>query len=324
MSATAPPEPSAARMLGALALGAFAISLAAIFFRLAAPVDPLLASALRLALAALALAWPAWRARRAGRLGADVLRAGAWCGLAYAVHFGAWVASLGMTSVAASVTLVTATPLMLAMVALVTGTDLPGARVGAALVIAGAGIVLIGAADASGGPDGSLLGDALALVGAAAMGVYLLVARRLGSALDALAFSAIAAGVGALLLAASCLARVALGGSIALPGAEALGWIALSALIPQLVGHTLLTWALRRATPVSVGLATMAEPVFSTLLAWAWLGEIPAGLVLAGCALTLAGIGVGVTRPAPLRNSNEERSRPELQAEARGREQGGT
>ena len=86
-------------------------------------------------------------------------------------------------------------------------------------------------------------------------------------------------------------------GSLAVPSTEALGWIALSALVPQVVGHTLLTFALRRATPTEVGLATAAEPVLSTLLAWLWLREVPTALVLGGCAVTLVGVLLGA-RPA--------------------------
>ncbi|AKF11202.1 DMT family transporter [Sandaracinus amylolyticus] len=281
-----------------LAVGAFAIAWAAIFLRLAGDVDPLVSSALRLGIAAVLLAPWAVRAARAGTLDRQVRRSAAIAGLLYAVHFGTWVASLALTSVAASVTLVTATPLLLAIIGVLRGRDRPTRDHGWAIAITTIGVVMIGGADASLSRD-ALIGDVLALVGALAMALYLLVARELGERLEPLAFSSVAAGVGALALGLVCAAETALGVDVLahLDGA-ALGWIALSALVPQVVGHTLLTRALRRATPTMVGLATCAEPVLSTLLAVPILAEVPTPLVIAGCVVTIAGVMVGMRRSA--------------------------
>lgn len=60
--------------------------------------------------------------------------------------------------------------------------------------------------------------------------------------------------------------------------------------MPQLVGHNLLTWALRHATPTAVGIATVGEPVGSTLLAWLWLGERVGQLAGAGAVVTLLAV----------------------------------
>lgn len=287
------------RTLVAMAVGAIAISFAAIFFRLAPGVDPLLASAIRLGIAGLVLSPVVVRAWRSGTLSPEVRRASVWAGLFYAIHFGTWVASLSRTTVAASVTLVTATPLLLALVALAEGKDRPTPRHGIAIVLALGGVALIAGSDLA---DGRLVGDLLALAGAAAMAAYLRLVRGLGDRLgDTVAFSGLAAGWGALFLVPA-LALVAIlddGGpaaALALPSTEALAWIALSALVPQVVGHTLLTFALRRATPTEVGLATAAEPVLSTLLAWLWLTEVPTSVVLGGCAVTLVGVILGASR----------------------------
>lgn len=276
-----------------LAVGAFAIGWAAIFFRLAGDLSPLLSSALRLAMAFAVLSpWVA-RSARAGRIGRREVRAAALGGLLYAVHFGAWVASLRWTSVASSVTLVTATPLLLAVLGVLRRHDRPGLRVGAAVALSTVGVALLGAGDAEGGTL-VLLGDGLALLGAVAMALYLLLARSLGPGLDAFAFTALSAGMGSVFLALACPLAWLAGDAMALPGAEALGWIAMSALVPQVIGHSLLTRALRDATPTVVGLSTCAEPVLSTLLAALLLEERPGGWVLVGCAVTLSGVLVGV------------------------------
>jgi len=287
--------PTRTTVLGALAIGAIAISFAAPFFRLAAPIDPLLASAIRLALAALLLAPALPRARREGRLGARALRAGVVAGALYALHFGTWVASLGMTSVAASVTLVTATPLLLAILGWLSRTDAPSSRLWLGLALATAGTALIGAADAS-GPAGALVADGLALIGGLAMAAYLVIARRGQAVIEPVSFSAIAAGSGALFLAVVIALRAALVGELpASPALESLGWVAMTALVSQLVGHTALTWALRHASPTLVALATTAEPVIASVITLVWLGELPAVLVIVGSAITLAGVVVGMS-----------------------------
>ncbi len=281
------------RVLLAMAVGVGAIAFAAIFFKKVELMHPLAKSGVRLAMASLLLSpWVVSGWRRGalrGRWGW-----GALCGALYALHFGAWVWSLELTTVAASVTLVTATPLLLACVGLLTAQDRPTPRTWLGLGLAAIGVAVIGGADLSASPQ-ALVGDGLALVGAAAMGAYLLAARRLGATLEVLPFMGVATGVGgAILLGLSA----ALGLPLTPPSWEAAGWLALAALVPQLVGHVLLTWAVRHATPTQVGLATLGEPVGSTLLGWLWLGEVASPPVLLGCGVVLAALLVSL-RPPP-------------------------
>ncbi|MCB9539229.1 MAG: DMT family transporter [Myxococcales bacterium] len=275
----------------ALAVAIIAISFAAPFFRKAAPTPPLVAAGLRLAMAAVILTPLLARARARGTLTPALLRAAALAGAFYGLHFGAWVWSLTLTSVAASVTLVTATPLLLALWAWLTGRDRPDRRLTAALALAAVGVALIGGADLEASP-GALAGDALALLGSAAMGGYLLVGRRLGP-MDVGAFQAIACGVGALSLLG---VSAALGLPLRAASPAAWGWLALATAVPQLVGHTLLTWSLRHTTPTVVAMATVAEPVGATALAWLWLGDAVAPLTALGCALTLAAVLLALRR----------------------------
>lgn len=286
-------ERARAPVVPALVTAVTAISFAAIFFRKAAPTHPLVMAGVRLTIAALLLAPAVWLARRRDRLPDAVVRSAMWGGVAYAVHFGTWVTSLTMTTVAASVTLVTATPLMLAVVGTIAKRDAPTRRHMLAIGLAGAGLLLLGGADLA-RPE-ALAGDALALVGAAAMAVYMLLARRHGDDLDSWGFSGVATFVGAVLL----LGTAAVSGvPIAFAGWEPFGLIVLAALFPQLVGHGLVTWSLRHVRPTVVAIATLAEPVGSSLLAWLWLDERVGGLTLVGCAITLAGVAVAVWRPS--------------------------
>lgn len=290
------PRREHARTLFALGIGGVAIGFAAIFFRLAEPTDPLLASALRLGLAGSLLSPAIVRAVRSGALDRRALRAGAIGGLLYAAHFGTWVASLELTTVAASVTLVTATPLLLAVIAALRGRDRPTRRTWLAIAGATAGAALIGGADALEVGPRALAGDGLAMAGALAMAFYLLLVRDLGTAgaaPPALAFSGLAALSGAAWLGLAVLVRWPFA-PVAMPSSSALFFIALAALVPQLVGHTALTWALRRATPTEVGLATAVEPALSTVLAWLVFAERPSLVVGLGALVTLGSVVAGV------------------------------
>ncbi|MCP4867336.1 MAG: DMT family transporter [Proteobacteria bacterium] len=278
----------------ALTIAVASISFAAIFFRKASPTHPLTSAGIRLAIACVALSPFTIRAIRAGRLPAAHLKAGLAAGLLYGLHFGAWVWSLELTTVAASVTLVTATPLLLAIVGVATGRDRPSGRLWGALTLAAIGVSIIGGTDLL-ASETALQGDALALLGCAAIAGYLLVARGLGNDLDVLGFTGIATGVGAVVLLGTAVAI----GVDPLPASNAAwGWLALSALLPQMVGHSLLTWSLRHTTPTVVGLSTVGEPVGSTVLGVLLLNEIPGGITVFGCAVTLSAVVLALTAGA--------------------------
>jgi len=289
-------DPSARLAPPALLLAVAAISFAAPFFRQAAPTPPLTAAGIRLAVAALLLLPWTWRGGRRRRWAGREFRCALLAGLFYGVHFGAWVTSLTLTSIAASVTLVTVTPLLLAVPAVVTGRDKPDRRLWLCLALAAVGLSVIGGTDLSFGTD-HLLGDGLALLGAVAMAGYLLVGRRLGADLDLWFFSGVATAVGAAIL---LLAALVAGVSLRPATGGALVYLILAALVPQLIGHNLLTWSLRHVRPMTVGMAVLGEPVGAAFLGWIWLGERVTWSVALGCGLTLAAVLAAIrTAPPP-------------------------
>jgi len=278
----------------ALLVAVTAISFAAIFFRKASPTPPLVSAGIRLLIACVLLTPMAIRSWTQGRSSRRLVSAGCFAGLFYGIHFGAWVWSLSLTTVAASVTLVTSTPLLLAVVALVTGRDRPDRRLWAAVGLATIGILIVGGSDWNLSAT-ALLGDGLALLGAAGMAGYLLLARRLGKSLDIWIFSALATGVGAV---ATLTSAAAAGMPIRPASSEALLFLVLAAVIPQLVGHTILTWAVQHTRPVVVGMATVGEPVGATILAFLWLGESPTLVVVLGCVVVLASVALAIVSMA--------------------------
>jgi drug/metabolite transporter (DMT)-like permease len=217
-------------------------------------------------------------------------------GLLLALHFATWITSLAYTSVAASVVLVSTYPLFVGIASHVLLHERLSREMVMALLVATAGSVLIGLGDL-GESSHRLWGDALALMGAMAGAGYFLIGRRLRARLSLLAYVFPVYGTAAVVLMAVMLAS----GLPRIPQRpQTWLWLLLMALGPQILGHSSLNWALRYLSATYVTIATLGEPIGSTLLAWWLLGERPSFWALVGGALTLAGIAVAsrAERPA--------------------------
>ncbi len=215
-------------------------------------------------------------------------------GAALAVHFWAWLESLNHTSVAVSVTLVTTTPFFVALADRIMGRRL-SRRSQLALIVALVGAVLLGSS--SGSPDvagssGRLaLGAVLAVVGAAAMAVYLLAGARLRRSPSSPASTA-----PIFLIAGVSLFVAAVASGVNVFDLRPLDWLIVGAMIlgPQLGGHAVLNHVVGRLGAMTVSLALLAEPVASTLLAWLLLAEQPALRAVLGGLVVLGGLGLRV------------------------------
>ncbi len=64
------------------------------------------------------------------------------------------------------------------------------------------------------------------------------------------------------------------------------------ALIPQIIGHSSLNYALRFVSATVVSVATLGDPIGATVLAFFILNEVPKPIVLVGGALVLCGIAL--------------------------------
>jgi drug/metabolite transporter (DMT)-like permease len=271
--------------LPAVLVGVLAVGAAAIFIRLADA--PALAIAFwRCALGVLALFPLAAFSRESMPKGRD-LWVGAVAGIALGAHFGTWIASLDYTSVAASVVLVSTTPVFVAVAAYL----LFGERtsvvsfVGILLAIAGTAVI------AGGGPgtgNAAFFGNVLALVGAVAMAVYVLIGRSLRTG----GVSALPYSIVGYLAAALALLPVAILSGTQLWGYSATTWFWLFVITlgPQLLGHTVLNWALEYVRASIVSGAILAEPVIAAVLAWLVLSEKPGLPTLLGGLVVLGGL----------------------------------
>ena len=269
-----------------LAAAIVAISLAAIFIRLA-DAPGIVIALIRMVIASLAMLPVTVRGLRSTPLDGRAVRLTVAAGTLLGLHFATWITSLNLTSVAASVTLVTTTPLWVALFAWLFSGRAPSFSVVLGVLLAVGGAAVIGFGDLGGGPA-PLLGDGLALVGAASAAGYLLLGRtvqRSGVGLDA--YAGVAYAVAAIVL----LPLPALFGVpyLAYPNVSFL-WMALLALVPQLVGHNGINYAMRHLDPTLVATTTLLEPIGATLLALAIFGEVPSALTVVGAAILLGGV----------------------------------
>lgn len=270
-----------------LAIGVICVSFAAIFIRLA-DAPPLVIAALRMCLAALVIVPIALFHSMDELLHLSkknffmMLLAGVFL----AMHFGFWTASLSYTSVATSVILVTANPVFVSIASYFLFKENLTRRISLGIVISIAGTIVIGYRNWSLGPN-PLLGAVLALLGAFTIAIYLLIGRKIRRDTGFLTYSAITCGFAAVLLLA-----VVLINGYELTGYPFSTWtmFILLALVPQLIGHSSLNWALKYMPATMITIAVLGEPVIASLLAVLILNESPAITEIIGGVLILGGI----------------------------------
>lgn len=290
----------------ALLAATLAVSTGAPLARWAAPTPALAIAALRTAFAGLVLTLAGARQLRAlAALSArDRLRVAA-SGLLLGAHFGTWIASLSLTSTTASVALASTLPAFAALMArlnrdVVTRREWLGIGVAAlgCLVLA-AGAYFEDRAGASGGGGvalasrRALLGDLLALTGAACGAAYLVIGRQLRAAVPMTPYLGVVNLVAAASLALACAATAT---PLAPAGAHAWAAVLLLGCFTSAGGHTLINVVVRVLPTHLVALASLGETLFSSLIAWAVFAEVPPWHAALGSAIVVIGIGVGFVR----------------------------
>jgi drug/metabolite transporter (DMT)-like permease len=270
--------------LPAVAVGVLAVSAAAIFIRLAEA--PAIAIAFwRCTLGAVVLLPPAI-VRKEKLPRGKTLYVGMASGVALGAHFGFWISSLDYTSVAASVVLVSTQPVFVAILAYLLFGERTSPLSFAGILVALAGTAVI-ASDGSVG-SAALLGNALALIGAVAVAIYVLIGRysRTGG-VGVLPYSIVVYSAAALsLLPVALLFGVELWGY----SGETWFWLWAITVGPQIMGHTVFNWALRYVEASVVSGTILAEPVVSSFLAWLILFERPGLPTILGGVVVLFGL----------------------------------
>lgn len=207
-------------------------------------------------------------------------------GVFLAVHFATWITSLTLTSVASSVLLVSTTPVFTAVLGPFLLRERPGGRSLVAVALSLVGTALLVGGDLALG-RASILGDGLALAGALAWSVYLMIGRRIRDHIELPRYLFLVYAS-----ATAVLALIALVSGTAWTGFGRLTWFWLFLLAagPSLAGHGLMNWCVRRMRAITVNVAWLAEPVLATLYALLLFGEVPRPAFYPGALLIGAGI----------------------------------
>ncbi len=226
-------------------------------------------------------------------------------GIFLAAHFVAWISSLELISVSSSVILVTTTPLWVALLSpLVLKEKVqPVFYVGMAFALLGGVIIALSSSctvegtglvceqnQFAGSPQ-MLKGMFLALLGAWMASGYMLIGRKIRAQTDNSQYTLIVYASAALILVFVSIFR----------GERLLGYsprvylvLLAMAIIPQMLGHSILNYALKFLPATLISMALLGEPIGSTILAILFLKEIPSTMEIIGGILILIGITVSV------------------------------
>jgi drug/metabolite transporter (DMT)-like permease len=273
----------------ALLIGAACIGTSALWVKVS-EAGPVSTAFWRMFLA-LPLLW-AWALSERGRLSradpATERRLMLCVGLFFAGDLAVWHWSIVLTSVANSTLLANLAPIFVTLAAWILFHRTPSGRflVGLATALAGMAVLIGGDFRLAGG---QVLGDALGVVSAMFYAGYQLVVTRLRASVSTASIMAWSS----VITAAALLPLALASGERFFPLTDG-GWGKLIglALVSQVVGQSLITYAMAHlpATFSSVGL--LLQPVMAALFAWILLGEGLGWIEIAGAMTVLAGIRI--------------------------------
>ena len=236
--------------------------------------------------------WRDWR-----RLTLSEFSIGIAAGISLALHFWAWNASIHLTTIAASVTLVNLQPAIVAAISAVALKESPSARQNIGIIVAILGALIIAAPDFSTDAHARapVIGNLLAVSAALTAAIYYTIGRRLRRVLGIWSYVAIVYGAAFLVLVmVAPMRRI----SLAPEQPREIAIFAGLALGPMLLGHTGMNWALKFLPAYVVNLTVLGEPIGATLLGAVIpaIHQIPSVSTLVGGAIVLS--GVLITAPA--------------------------
>ncbi|MCS7365864.1 MAG: DMT family transporter [archaeon GB-1867-035] len=223
-------------------------------------------------------------------------------GLCLAIHFTLWMESLFMIPVAISTTIVSSNPLFSSLLGFILLREKPSIIqiIGTILAIIGISI-LAGLTSQINGTIGSL-GVIYALIGALTVAIYFTIGRNLRRIMDTVSYTALVYSFAAIILLV-----IAIINNENILNYNLNTWsifIAL-ALIPMLLGHTLLNYALKFMKLITVTTITLGEPIGATILAKIILNQQVKIESLIAIIITLTGITLTILREAKEKKSEK-------------------
>jgi drug/metabolite transporter (DMT)-like permease len=274
-----------------LGIGLIAISFASIFIKLC-DAPSLVIAAYRLTIAS--IFYIGFTRIRSGPILAvyskSQLKLVLLSGIFLTIHFATWITSLKFTSVASSVVLVQSAPIFVAIGSFIFLRERPSKLTMLGILIALLGSVIISAHDFSLDKN-SLVGNLLAVAGAIGAAGYLLAGRKLRAEIDTFRYVTAVYSVAAiLLLLIAFLSKVSF---VGYSSRTYLLFLAI-ALIPQIIGHTTVNWALKYFTATAVAVIILGEPIGASILALVILGETLSVVKIIGGLIILTGVTIAI------------------------------
>ncbi len=204
-----------------------------------------------------------------------------------ALHFAAWISSLNYTSVASSVVLVQTSPIFVALGSYFFLKERITLKCVSGIVIAVAGGTIIAKFDTSNNSS-AFTGNMLALLGAVGASGYFLIGRHIRKTMDILKYVILVYSAAALFL----FVTVFIQSPLLFFGYDrhVYLFIVAIALIPQVVGHTSLNWALKYFSATAIAIFTLGETVFASIMAWMLLHESLPFYKISGGIILLTGV----------------------------------
>lgn len=280
-----------------LIIGVFAVSTAAILIKLSSEAHPLAIAFYRMFISVLVffIITLIYRIKSSDYVNVYTLKTNQILrimisSLGLAMHFWFWVWSLSFTSVASSVLLVTTNPFIVLLFSWIIWSHPIRLKmiIGMFVGLIGGTIIILGDSQHT----NNITGDFLALLGSLCIVPYILCGRSLRKDMNILTYNLYVYGFATIFLFILIIIfRIELFGL----SAYTYFMLLLVALIPQVIGHSLLNWVLGYATAVLVTISVMAEPIIATVLASFILDEIPSLYWYLGGFLILFGIYLSIS-----------------------------
>ncbi len=207
-------------------------------------------------------------------------------GLLLSVHFILWITSLSYTTILSSTVLVTTNPFFVPIFSYLFFKEKTKKGLILGICIAFLGSVAIALASRDKGV-GSNFGNLLALLGAMAVSMYLILTRKIRAKFSLITYIFFVYGFSSvILIMVSIITRQKLFAY----DKTTYTYFFLIAFLPQIIGHTSYNWALKYFSTPFIAVSILGEPIFASLFAFLLLKEKPASLEILGAVLIMFGI----------------------------------
>jgi len=265
-------------------IGIVSLSFAAIFIRMSNS-EPLAIATFRMGISSIILL-PFYFIKKRNLISKNDLKFFFLSGLFLALHFYTWITSLRFTSIMSSTVLVTTNPIFVSIFSYFLFKKKIKKRTFLAIILSIIGIVLMSYGFSF---STNLKGNLLALFGALFASLYIISDYYLRKKYDLIDIVFPVYLVSFLILLSLSLSlNIKL---YPLPLKEYFLFF-LIALIPQVIGHSIINYSLKFFSPIFISLAILGEPLGATIFGIIFFKEIPKVLEIIGGLFIITGIVV--------------------------------